>query len=117
MKVCKTCLVEKPLEDFHSNGASYTGRKKYKPSCRRCENTSRRERFINIIRKHYGELKCSNCGYDKSIVALDCHHLNPQEKDKPIARMKSYSEQKIIEELKKCVLLCANCHREIHETE
>ena len=67
--------------------------------------------------------KCSICGYNKCIKALEFHHIDPTEKGTignkkdstisyMIADLKSW---KIIkEELKKCTLLCANCHREIH---
>jgi hypothetical protein len=59
--------------------------------------------------------KCGICGYNKCIGALEFHHLNPAEKDfglssKGVTRAWS----KVSEELKKCVCLCANCHREVH---
>lgn len=57
---------------------------------------------------------CSACGYKKSLAAMDFHHLNPAEKDFEIGGLSSNWE-KIAKELDKCVLLCANCHRELHE--
>jgi DNA-binding XRE family transcriptional regulator len=58
--------------------------------------------------------KCVICGYNKSNSALDFHHLDPKEKDFTVSQgIKSWS--KIVEELKKCVLLCCRCHREVHE--
>ena len=46
---------------------------------------------------------------------MDCHHLNPNEKTDIIAKMiKSSSVENIEQELKKCICLCANCHREFH---
>lgn len=60
--------------------------------------------------------KCVICGYCKCENALDFHHLNPLEKDFSFgairANIKNWLE--IVQEIKKCVLLCANCHREIH---
>lgn len=60
--------------------------------------------------------KCSICGYHKCVEALDFHHLDPNEKDfgfgKTRANPKRWSL--IVEELRKCVLLCSNCHREVH---
>ena len=56
--------------------------------------------------------KCQNCGYDKSYGALDFHHKNPSEKDFCITGDKSFEILK--PELDKCILLCANCHRELH---
>lgn len=57
--------------------------------------------------------RCEICGYSKCIEALDFHHLDSFTKDFTISdRMTSF--EAIEAELKKCVLLCANCHREVH---
>ena len=59
--------------------------------------------------------KCSICGYDKCIDALEFHHKDPSQKEFGIARnghIRAWSKTK--QELKKCILVCANCHREIH---
>lgn len=57
---------------------------------------------------------CQICGYSRSHAALDFHHLDPMEKDFSISsRMTSFNAIKA--ELDKCVLVCANCHREIHD--
>lgn len=47
-------------------------------------------------------------------VALDFHHLDPTEKDKNVGDLMSFSTQKLKEEIRKCVVLCANCHRMVH---
>ena len=57
---------------------------------------------------------CVSCGYNKSIQALQFHHTNPDEKDFSISG-KSYSFEKMKIEVDKCVLLCSNCHIELHE--
>lgn len=57
---------------------------------------------------------CEKCGYDKSIGALQFHHINPSEKDFTISG-KSYSFERIKKEVDKCIMVCANCHIEIHE--
>ncbi len=57
---------------------------------------------------------CQICGYDKSVRALQFHHLIPGEKDFNISRA-SKSWQSIKKELEKCLLLCSNCHAEVHE--
>ena len=59
--------------------------------------------------------KCEKCGYDKCISAMEFHHLNPLEKDFSISSNINMSYEKIKKELDKCILVCANCHREIHE--
>lgn len=61
--------------------------------------------------------KCQKCGYDKCEWALDFHHLNSEEKDFNIARYGTLSWEKIKKELDKCIMVCANCHRELHYEE
>lgn len=59
--------------------------------------------------------KCEKCGYDKCIAALDFHHINPEEKDFSISNSNIYKNiEALKQEVDKCILLCANCHREIH---
>lgn len=58
--------------------------------------------------------KCACCGYNKCIEALEFHHLNPEEKDFSFGENTNRSWMKTREEIKKCILVCANCHREIH---
>ncbi len=64
------------------------------------------ERKLRIIRAMGWEPVCSRCGYSKSLAALDFHHLDPSKKDGLV---------KSVKEARKCVLICANCHREEHE--
>lgn len=58
--------------------------------------------------------KCCLCGYNKCVAALEFHHIDPKQKDLSFNKAKNMSWDKIEQELKKCVLLCANCHREVH---
>lgn len=53
---------------------------------------------------------CSRCGWNENIAALQFHHLDPNEKDFTIGRFLHKSWSFLEAELKKCVLLCANCH-------
>lgn len=57
---------------------------------------------------------CQLCGYNKSIQALDFHHVNPQEKKFNFNDNANRSWFHTRNEIAKCVLLCANCHREVH---
>lgn len=58
---------------------------------------------------------CVICGYSKCSNALEFHHVNPAEKKLAIARRIEYPLRKQIQlEIPKCILVCANCHREIH---
>ena len=58
--------------------------------------------------------KCCICGYDKCPTALEFHHLNPEEKDFSLAQNANVAFKKAAQELRKTILVCANCHREIH---
>ena len=59
--------------------------------------------------------KCQICGYIKCNQALEFHHLNQKQKDFGLsAKGLTRSWLKIKKELDKCVMLCANCHRELH---
>lgn len=65
--------------------------------------------------KQYFGGKCRVCGYNRCLAALEFHHLDPNKKDFDIARIISYSFKTLLIEANKCVLLCGNCHRELHE--
>lgn len=57
--------------------------------------------------------KCQICRYNRCINALEFHHINPKEKDFTISGgTKSFNTLKL--EVDKCILVCSNCHREIH---
>ncbi|MFO0704649.1 MAG: HNH endonuclease signature motif containing protein [Candidatus Andersenbacteria bacterium] len=59
--------------------------------------------------------KCILCGYSRSIEALDLHHLNEKTKSFGLSLDKiTRSWHRVKQEADKCVLLCANCHREVH---
>lgn len=59
--------------------------------------------------------RCNICGYNKCNGALELHHIDPHEKELSFGGIRANPKawDKIVEELKKCVLLCANCHREV----
>lgn len=76
-----------------------------------------KKRMSNIkIKRHVVDLlggQCVRCGYNDCIAALDFHHIDPNTKEFTISQaFKSWSETKL--ELKKCVILCCNCHRMLH---
>ena len=60
--------------------------------------------------------KCSVWGYNKNYAALEFHHKDPDEKSFPLdgRHLSNTAMETIIDEVKKCVLLCSNCHKEIH---
>ena len=82
--------------------------------CPRCETENLKTEFYNR-RNDYKGGQCVCCGYKKTNNALEFHHLNPQEKDFSISSAKfTKFDNRIIEELNKCALVCRNCHAEIH---
>ena len=59
--------------------------------------------------------KCEICGYDRCIDALEFHHRDLSNKEFGIsAKGYTRSWKKVVEELDKCLLICANCHRGLH---
>ncbi len=63
--------------------------------------------------------RCQHCGYDRNSSALEFHHLDSTAKSYSLD-LRSLSNRKwswAIAEADKCILLCSNCHREIHNPE
>jgi hypothetical protein len=60
--------------------------------------------------------KCQCCGYSLCYQALELHHLNPKNKDLSFGRVMANPKkwESIVTELRKCILVCSNCHKEIH---
>ena len=73
-----------------------------------------RQRKINLVKLSGG--RCEKCGYGKNFAALEFHHLNPATKSFQLD-LRSLSNRKwdaILKEVEKCILLCSNCHSELH---
>jgi hypothetical protein len=90
----------------------YTG--SYVDAWEKRQSAARRRRELrDRAITHLGG-SCRICGYNKCPSAFDFHHINALEKDFTISsRMTSW--EAIERELGKCVLLCSNCHREVHD--
>jgi len=77
------------------------------------------KRRKNEIKKWFEDykrnLKCSNCAESHPAI-IDFHHEGHRKKEREISFMvaNGYSVDKIKDELKKCRILCANCHRKLH---
>ncbi len=77
---------------------------------------AKRRKKIREMALEYKGGKCQVCGYKKSNRALSFHHLDPRKKDFGISHKgMTRSWEKTRNELDKCILLCMNCHMEIHE--
>jgi hypothetical protein len=74
-----------------------------------------RKKAKEIILVCMGE-KCQVCGYNKCNAALELHHLDPTEKEISLSVIMTSckSWDFIYSEIEKCILLCSNCHREVH---
>ena len=143
VKRCSGCHKELPLSEFYKNKHSFDGLQAYCKICSK-EKTrqyqkdhpemfreiSRRSWYKHRKKRLLGEeiradkrhefldsLKtpCAKCGENR-VYLLDFHHIDPSTKEFTLGDGKKYhkSEKEVIEESKKCVCLCANCHREFH---
>lgn len=90
-----------------------------------CKEKAKKSKPLNVKvwRKRFKERivfsmggKCQCCGYNKCIEALELHHINPEEKEMGFGGMRGHPRawEVVVKELRKCVLVCSNCHREIH---
>jgi len=85
--------------------------------CKKCavEAVQKRRDKLKIMAVEYKGGKCVVCGYKKYVGALEFHHLIPDTKDFGIGSRGYTRSWKMVKmELDKCVIVCANCHREIH---
>ena len=77
---------------------------------------AKRRKMIKQMAIKYKGGKCCICGYDKCNTALDFHHRDDSSKSFGLSvRGLTRSWERTRQEIDKCVLVCANCHREIHE--
>lgn len=114
MKCCEICGKEfQPIK--------YGAKRKY---CYECspivKDGVQPKTFIRrAIKKElvaYKGGKCEICGYNKCFAALQFHHTDIVDKDFEISA--HYNEGRSLEDMKqevnKCILVCANCHAELH---
>jgi len=104
--LCKTCGESNPNNFYQRR----------KSECRFCsvEKDKKRLKSYKQLSVEYKGGKCAICNYNKSIEALQFHHLDPKKKDPNYTSMKNWSFESKKKELDKCILVCANCHAEIH---
>lgn len=91
------------------------GYNRYK--CKTCEYIAVKRRRHKIKQKLVDLLggKCVKCGYNKCLRALSFHHRDRSTKKFGLGLVKIISWDKLVEEVEKCDLLCANCHMETEE--
>lgn len=93
--------------------------KQYHNSCQKLQRNKTQNNFSikvhKLFIKYKEQIGCSKCGYKKCGACLDFHHILPDKKLRRITAKHWYSKSKTIKiELKKCILLCKNCHYELH---
>jgi len=113
-RFCPSCKNQVLTQNFYSR----RGIKNSSVYCKVCTNmqTIERQRDIKFKMVEYKGGKCELCGYNKSLAALEFHHKDPSKKDFTISHAKQRAfNEKMKKELDKCLLVCANCHRETHE--
>ena len=126
MKKCITCKIEKTVSEFHKNKRQVDGlQNKCKECCkirdkkyylkygsqkyvsRSSQNRKRNKEFIERYKKIFG--KCVDCGIQDWRVLQFDHIKN---KKYNVSEMVNGNSIKLIkEEIKKCVVRCANCHQ------
>ena len=126
---CKECCEELPITSFFKRGFNKQGHQQYDSRCKQCskEHTKKyrkrhnpRDLGLRKIKCDYVEeikTECAECGYNRCAAALDFHHINKETKVGGIAEFESNGKitlEMLKEEIRKCVVLCANCHRELH---
>lgn len=112
-KLCLRCNEVKTKEEFYRRRKGTD----LSPYCKPCtvQQTIERQRKFKQNCIEYKGGQCEFCGYNRCDGALEFHHKDPNEKDFTIAHARLTSFNDIVKkELDKCMLVCANCHREEH---
>ncbi len=73
----------------------------------------RKRTKLKLVEYKGGCCQAPGCGYKKCVEALTFHHTDPSKKDFHISG-KSWSFERLKDEVEKCLLLCSNCHIEVH---
>jgi hypothetical protein len=145
MKRCYKCGETKPLEEFAFANRETDKRQKVCKQCNKKYRRDNKEKANQYNTDYYIAHKeeislenkkqvrsakidiinflggrCKKCGmlYDgKNGAAFDCHHKDPSKKKFNIGWCGGKSLESILEEVKKCELLCRNCHNILHNGE
>lgn len=132
MKRCYMCKQEKELDSFPKNKSKPDG---HGHRCLECQKILSKQHYQNnkqIYKERFRshriatriylqelkkDLKCIICG-ESDPICIDFHHKDKAQKVACISKMvRDYGMEKVLEEIKKCDPLCANCHRKLHRDE
>lgn len=108
---------QKALEYYHRNKDKAALKAKqwrlnnleYIKQKQREDKRKRKEQAIQYLGN-----KCSRCNNQYHPAVYEFHHLDPETKDRDPSKMLQLKWSRVVAELDKCVLLCANCHRLTH---
>ncbi len=103
---CKWHLCTKPVEGKRRRNFC-------SDACKGKFFATKYRRALKVKAVKYKGGACARCGYNKSVRALDFHHLDGKLKIFNISQCNTATWKTVQAELDKCILLCGNCHREI----
>jgi len=67
--------------------------------------------------KFFEGRRCMVCGFESDLPIYELHHHDQEGKETNVSKIMHHSWEKVERELRKCILVCANCHRAIHHLE
>lgn len=111
-KDCTTMLMKTRYRENHAPKRRLTDREYYHKNRERCLENSKRYRESRLELLWELKTPCVKCGEDRK-CCIHFHHIDPKEKTCNLSDG-NVGKEKIIEECKKCICLCANCHEEFH---
>lgn len=111
LKRCPKCEQTLSTKDFYLRRGVDAS-----PYCKKCMNklTTERGQKRKLEAIAYKGGKCMICKYDKHQNSLDFHHTDPSTKESTFSKLRWKKWSTYKEELDKCILVCSNCHGEIH---
>jgi len=113
-KKCKECGSKKDLKEFIKDTKSINGRSNTCKICKSNKDKAKHAEFSKKVTVFLGG-KCAICGLETDhFEVYECHHENPTEKDYKISSLLCKDwDSIVVPELRKCILLCANCHKSL----
>ena len=130
MKTCTSCKQTKNVEDFNIRNKITQQRQ---AQCRDCQKAAMKRSYNNKKAQYISKVQdrtkfyyeqyvnwkdnvyCVECG-ESHRSCIELHHLDPSTKEgNPSSLFSAVGKKKFREELQKCVILCANCHRKAHD--
>lgn len=112
MKKCSNCGRVLPVSSFNYWNKKDGTRMSICKDCEK-EKQKRKHEHKKEILQTLKSVGCCVCG-ESEPCCLDFHHIDQKNKEFNMGSALSKSDEKIIEEASKCVVVCSNCHRKIH---